>query len=81
MNEQIVKIQSRGVITIPKKFRKIFGLKSDEYVRIRLEKGRLVVEPVKIVSYLPRQYTEEEIKEFIALDEKETKELKNKGIL
>ena len=79
--DQIVKIQQRGVITIPKKFRKIFDLKRDKYVRIRLDKGRLVLEPVKIISYSPRQYTEEEIKEFIALDEKETKELKNKGIL
>lgn len=81
MDQQIVKIQTRGVITIPKKFRKIFGLRSDKYVRIRLEKGRLIIEPIKIVSYSPRQYTKEEIKEFLALDEKETKTLKNKGIL
>lgn len=80
ISEELVKIQPKGLITIPKKFRT--GLfEKNGLARVRKEKGRLILEPVRILPYPVRHYTDEEIKEFIALDKYETKKLKTKGLL
>lgn len=79
--EELVKLQTKGLITIPKKMRQILKLEEKGIVKLKLEKGRLVIEPVSTLTYSVRSYTKEEIKEFLALDEKETKELKKKGLL
>ncbi len=78
--EEIVKIQPKGLFTIPKKFR--MGLfEENGLARVRKEKGRLILEPVRTLPYPVRSYTNEEIKEFIDLDGYETKKLKAKGLL
>ena len=78
--EEIVKIQPKGLITIPKKFRT--GLfEENGLARVRKEKGRLILEPVRTLPYPVRSYTKEDIKEFVALDAYETKKLKAKGLL
>lgn len=78
--EEIVKIQPKGVFTIPKKFRT--GLfEENSLARVRKEKGRLILEPVRTLPYSVRRYTDDEIKEFIDLDAYETKKLKAKGLL
>ncbi len=78
--EEIVKIQPKGLITIPKKFRtELF--EENGLARVRKEKGRLILEPVRTLPYPVRRYTNEDIKEFIALDANETKKLKAKGLL
>lgn len=81
IQEEIVKIQPKGLITIPKKFRQELGLEENGLVRIKEEKGRLVVESVRTLAYPVRGYTEDEINEFFELDKKETKALKKKGLL
>lgn len=78
--EEIVKIQSKGLFTIPKKFRT--GLfEENGLARVRKEKGRLILEPVRTLPYPVRRYTDQEIDEFLELDANETKKLKAKGIL
>lgn len=78
--EEIVKIQPKGLFTIPKKFRT--GLfEENGLARVRKEKGRLILEPVRTLPFPVRRYTDQEIDEFLALDADETKKLKAKGIL
>lgn len=78
--EEIVKIQPKGLFTIPKKFRT--GLfEENGLARVRKEKGRLILEPVRTLPYPVRRYTDQEIEEFLALDANETKKLKAEGIL
>lgn len=79
--EEIVKIQPRGLFTIPKKLRTTLRLFENSLVRVKSEKGRLVVEPVRTFPYPVRSYTEEDIKQFIELDKKESEVLKKKGII
>lgn len=79
--EEFVKLQAKGLITIPKKMRKALNLEEKGIVRVGVEKGRLYLEPLKTLPYPVRTYTKEEIKEFLALDAKETKGLKKKGLI
>jgi AbrB family looped-hinge helix DNA binding protein len=79
--EEIVKLQPKGLITIPKKFRELLDLEENGLLKVRLEKDRLVIEPVKTLSYKVRSYTEEEIEEFFKLDEEESKILRKKKLI
>lgn len=79
--EEIIKLQPKGLITIPKKFRDELGFAENTLIRVRKEKDRLVMEPVRALPYKVRSYTNEEIEEFFKLDEEESKELKKKKLL
>lgn len=79
--DEIVKVQTKGLLTIPKKLRLKIGLEEKDLVKIREEKGRLVIELLRTLPYPVRSYTEEDLKEFLELDRKETKDLKKKGLL
>jgi len=81
IQDEIVKIQSKGLVTLPKKLRQKIGLEKDSLVRVKEEKGRLVIEPVRTLPYLVRSYKEEEVKEFLEFDKEQTKDLKKKGLL
>lgn len=81
IQEEIVKMQPKGLLTIPKRFREELGFEEDGLVRVKQEKGRIVLEPVRILDYPVRSYTKEEIDEFLAFDKKESKELKKKGLI
>lgn len=80
ISEEIIKLQAKGVLTIPKNLRKNF-IDDNSLVLIKKEKGRLIIEPVRTLPYSVRSYTDREIAEFIALDKEESKELKKKGLL
>jgi AbrB family looped-hinge helix DNA binding protein len=77
----IVKIQNKGLITIPKAYREELGLEKGGLARIRRKSGGLVIEPVRVLPYPIRSYTRKELEEFLKLDEKETKKLKKKSLL
>ena len=78
--EEIIKLQPRGVFTIPKRLRE--GLFDESGIaRIKRLCRTLVIEPVRTLSYPVRSYTNKELKEFFELDEKETKNLKDKGLI
>lgn len=79
--EEWVKLQKKGLLTLPKRFRDELKLKENEIIRIKKEGQRLVLEPVQTLSYPVRSYTPEEIKEFLALDARETRELKRKKLI
>lgn len=78
--EEIVKFQPKGLLTIPSRFRRLLGFEERGLARIKVEKGRIIIEPVRALPYPVRTYSDSEIKEFLALDRKETRELKQKGM-
>jgi AbrB family looped-hinge helix DNA binding protein len=73
--EDIVKMQPKGLVTIPKKIREYVGIAENDLVRVRTDRGRLTIEPVRTLAYPVRSYTDRELQEFIELDKKESKEL------
>ncbi|MBI2010544.1 MAG: hypothetical protein HYS86_05235 [Candidatus Chisholmbacteria bacterium] len=76
--EEIIKLQPKGLITIPKKLRQ--GLFEEKgLARIKKERGRLIIEPLRTLPYPVRSYTDKELRGFLKLDAKETQELKKKG--
>lgn len=81
ITEEIVKMQHKGLLTIPKRIRENLGFEEDGLVRVRQERGRVVLEPVRILDYPVRSYSKEEIDGFLAFDRKETKTLKKKGLI
>lgn len=68
VSESVIKILPKGLVTIPKKWREELGLDENGLARIRKEGKRLVLEPVSVVGYLLREYSREEIKQFIKED-------------
>lgn len=77
MNYVLVMPQPRGQITLPKKLRSKYGIRPGVPVKIMDADGGIRVEPVRIVSYPVRQYTDGEVDEFLKLDAKETKKIKS----
>lgn len=77
--ENLVKLQPKGLLTIPKKLRVELGLEESKLVRLRVERGRLIIDPVRTLPYPVRSYTSGELKEFINLDRNQTAELTQKG--
>lgn len=47
--EAIVRMQPKGLITIPKKIRDALGIKEGMYLRIIVDQRRITLEPVRIV--------------------------------
>jgi AbrB family looped-hinge helix DNA binding protein len=74
--EDIIKMQPKGLVTIPKKLRDMVGISENDFVRVRTDRGRLVLEPIRMLPYPVRSYTDTELKEFIDLDAKESLLLK-----
>ena len=56
ISEIIVKIGKKGEIYFPVKFRRALGLKPGDKVKIRVEKGRIVIEKKKDVLDLLGDY-------------------------
>ena len=80
IKEEIVNILPKGLITIPKKFRRELGFEEPGLARIKKEKGRLIIEPLRTLPYYVRGYSEQEIDEFIKLDKEESDELRKKKL-
>lgn len=78
LQNELVKLQPKGLITIPKKIRQSLGFEENGIVRLTSDKGRLIIEPVRMLSYPVRSYTNSEVKEFVEFDKEETKKLKNR---
>ena len=81
VQDEIIKLQPRGLLTIPKKFRKSLGLEENSLLRIRKDQWRLVIEPVRTISYSVRSYTDKDLSDFFEFDEEQTKSLKKKNLL
>ena len=76
MNYILAIPQPKGQITLPKKLRDKYGIKPGVPVKISDANGAILVEPVRILPYPVRQYTADEVEEFLKLDEAETKQVK-----
>ena len=57
------------------------GFEESNLARLKQEKGRLILEPVRTLNYPVRSYTDKELEEFIKLDKEESKKLRKKGLL
>lgn len=79
--EDIIKVQLKGLLMIPKKMRDSVGVVERGLVHIRADQGKITIEPVRTLPYPVRSYTDAEIDEFFALDEAEGKELRRQGII
>lgn len=75
--EELVKIQPRGLITIPKNYRQSLELQENTIARLKADRGRLIIEPVRTLPYPVRSYTASELRQFMCLDKKQARELKN----
>ncbi len=81
-NEQEwLKVLGKGMITIPKVWRDELGIDEGEVIRAEKVGSRVILESVRTLPYPVRSYSEDEIKEFIKLDDKETSQLKKKGLI
>ena len=78
--EEIIKLQPRGVFTVPKKLRKNL-FEENNLAKISRVGRKLIIEPVRTISYPVRAYTDFEIDKFFDLDAKETTRLKKKGLI
>ncbi|PZA08202.1 MULTISPECIES: AbrB/MazE/SpoVT family DNA-binding domain-containing protein [unclassified Meiothermus] len=69
----ITQVSPRGQITLPASVRKALGLKAGDALLLRVEEGRIVLEPARV---LPMEaYTEERIQEFTQAAEASEEEL------
>lgn len=79
--QDFTKLQPKGLITIPKKFRQSLNFEDNQLLRLKQIKGRLIIEPVRALPYPVRSYTKKDLKQFINLDDQEKKDLKAKNFL
>ena len=80
-SEELVKMQQKGLVTIPKKFRKQLGLQQNSIIKIKQEKSKLILELVQTLDYPVRHYTDQEVDEFMVFDKEQTKKLQKKGLV
>jgi len=66
--EEIVKMQPKGLLTIPVNIRKKYGFSENDFIRIKATAGKVYLEPVRTLSYPVRSYTDKELEEFFELD-------------
>lgn len=71
--EEVVKMQPKGLLTIPKNIRTKFGFSENDFVRIKASAGKVYLEPVRTLAYPVRSYTDKELSEFFELDKKLSK--------
>ena len=83
----MVKPFGKGQITIPAEFREALGIGSDTLLTVTLEGDRLVVKRVSLGDEGLREYTEQEIAQFLEEDKldpevgRKVRELLRKGSL
>lgn len=66
--EEIIKLQPKGLLTIPVKIRKKYGFNANDFIRIKASGGKVYLEPVRTLPYSVRSYTNKDLEEFFALD-------------
>lgn len=75
--DALVQLSSRGGITLPATMRRAIGLRPGDPMRIRMEDGKIVLEPVVVVPV--EMYSEERISEFTLESEMTETELEEAG--
>lgn len=78
--DQIVQLQPRWVFTLPKNLREDF-FDDNRLAKISRVGRKIIIEPVRTLSYSVRSYSDNEVDDFFNLDEKDSKKLKAKGLI
>ncbi len=78
--DQIVQLQPRWVFTLPKNLREGF-FDDNRLAKISRVGRKIIIEPVRTLSYSVRSYSDNEVDDFFNLDEKDSKKLKAKGLI
>ena len=71
IKSKVVKPMSRGQITIPIEFRTRLGIDENTYIRLTLDKNKIILTPAfteSVTEEKLREYTEKEILQFIKED-------------
>jgi bifunctional DNA-binding transcriptional regulator/antitoxin component of YhaV-PrlF toxin-antitoxin module len=79
--QDFTKLQSKGLITIPKRIRQNLKFQENQLLRLKQDKGRLIIESVRTLPYSVRSYSQEDLNKFIKLDGQDSKKLKTKSLL
>lgn len=66
--EEWLKVLTKGMVTIPKKWREELGIVSGDIVKAKKEGNRVVIEPRQGNRVPYRVYTDREIDEFVRED-------------
>ncbi len=59
----LIQLSPRGQLTLPSNVRRSLGLEAGDAFRVRVEEGRIVLEPVEITPI--ELYTDERMQEFV----------------
>mgnify|MGYP001559891256 CR=1 FL=1 len=66
--QTLVRIQPKGLITLPKKIRDQLNLSENSHLRISVQGGKVVLDPLQARSFPIRIYTDAEIDQFLKDD-------------
>ena len=64
---QVVRVQKKGLVTIPKSLRDYIGLNVNDFVKVKKNKGRIILEPVRVLPYQVRSYADSDLSSFLSL--------------
>lgn len=65
----IIQVRDKGQVTIPKMIRQKVGVKDGAIMIVFIESGRIILERAGITPYPIREYTDQEIEQFIKDDQ------------
>lgn len=69
-NDIVVQIGPKGTFTLPKSLRTLTNLTDGAFVKASVAMGKIVLEPARVISCPVRQYTDEDIEDFLEEDKK-----------
>lgn len=67
---QLIQIGSKGTFTLPKSLRTLTNLDDGSFVKASVAMGKIILEPARVISYPVRQYSDEDIDNFLEDDKK-----------
>ena len=70
----LIQLSERGQITLPSEVRKTLGLRGGDAFQVRIEEGRVVLEPVEVTPV--ELYTDERIEAFLESAEMSEEQLR-----
>ncbi|MDD2934857.1 MAG: AbrB/MazE/SpoVT family DNA-binding domain-containing protein [Candidatus Pacebacteria bacterium] len=47
---KLLKVQSKGVITIPKEIREVLGLEEGDFLEISFKNEKIILEPIQVIN-------------------------------
>ena len=76
MNKVLVKLTSKGQVTIPSAIRKKIGIDETTFLSVYLDNNQVIFKPVEIDQKSElREYSDQEIREFLENDQVDPQDL------